>query len=219
MSSRDYSICPATIRDEAQISWNKTRPGLISRFRAVLESAKDEVPLQDFFAANPLALVFGTQVRTHQVWVFPQPQFGTIEGLDSVPDFLICDWSSVGPQWIVVELESPTTNVINTRGISAKCNFPIQQVMGYRRFFSERVESLNLAGWTGLNGDCKAWILIGRRNAPRSKKNADRLSEFRNQDIEIASYDRVFESCSETQRGIDARHREVRRTVKKHPFN
>jgi hypothetical protein len=208
--------CPVEIRGKTKIEWNSPRRGLVSAFTRVLEAAQDERPLQKFFEKHPAALVFGTHGGPHQVWLFPRPQFGTIEGLDSVPDFLICNWSSVGPAWIVVELESPTQNPTNSKGISAVCNHAVQQVNDYRKFFSGNVESLRHAGWPGLNGDCSAWVVIGRRDGPRwSRKDNDRLADFRKSRIEIASYDRLLQKCSEIQSYVNRNSRTVRRLAKK----
>lgn len=215
MPAPDYSVCPAKIREATKIDWNRPRRSLPSLFTKTLRFARDERPLQRFFEKYPVALIFGTHGGPHQVWVFSRPPFGTIEGLDSVPDFLICDWSSIGPSWLVVELESPTLNPLNTKGISASCNHAIQQVNDYRKFFSENVESLRNAGWIGLNGDCKAWVVIGRRWGPRSKKNVERLAGWRKQNIEIASYDRLLERVSEVQRWINRNWRTTRALVKK----
>ena len=215
MLTLDLSTCPVEIRGTRKLHWNKPRRNLVANLRRTLQYARDERPLQEFFLKQPEAIVFGIYGGPHQVWVFPHPQFGTIEGLDSVPDFLICNWSSVGPEWIVVELESPTLNPINTKGISAICNHAVQQVNDYRKFFSEYVESLRNVGWIGLNGDCRGYVVIGRRWSRGSKKDVERLANFRKDKIEIVSYDRVLEKCSEMQRWVNTNSRSARAVAMK----
>jgi hypothetical protein len=185
--------CPKEIRGQKYIEWNRPRRKIATLFKETLLAAENEKPLQSFFEQYPVTLVIGALGGCHQPWVFPLPQFGTIEGLDSIPDFLICDWSSIGPTWTIVELESPKMRPTNSRGISGDCHHAIEQIQDYKRYFKENVEGLQRFGWTGLNGDCKGFVVIGTRRHERSQKDSSRLADFRQQQIEIASYDRLLE--------------------------
>jgi hypothetical protein len=107
------------------------------------------------------------------------------------PDFLICDWTSNGPEWTIVELESPTARAINTRGISHKCREAQQQISDYRRHLSKNWQSLEVSGLTGTDQQAKSWVIIGRREE-YSLKDRARLVDPRHDDIEVASYDRLY---------------------------
>jgi hypothetical protein len=111
-------FCPDAIHGRAPLDWSVPRRGLVARFRNTLGNARDEKPMQKFFEKNPVALATGV-VRPHQVWVFSRPALPKPEGGAWIPDFLVCEWSSIGPSWVIVELKSPTVSPITGRGISA----------------------------------------------------------------------------------------------------
>jgi hypothetical protein len=206
----DYSVCPKEIRGVPHIAWNWPRRNLAFDLAKTLKLAKNEKPLQRFFEKYPVALAFGVLNGQHQPFVFSHPPFGTIEGLDSIPDFLICDWTSIGPKWTVVELESPTMRLTNTMGISAKMNRAIQQVKDYRAFFAANVLALEAKGWIGLDGNCGGCVVAGRRTEPRTVKNNQRLSRMTMEGIEIASYDRVVERCRSFQSLLNSQWEKAR---------
>jgi len=73
-----------------------------------LDNASDERPLQEFFTRHPNILVLAFPV--HSCWVFPKPRLG---GGKYIPDFLLCDRTSLGYKWTLIELENqnfPATN-------------------------------------------------------------------------------------------------------------
>jgi hypothetical protein len=80
----------------------------VEELERVLNEAKDERPLQEFYRQHPylLALAF----RPHCCWVFPKPR---LAGGQHIPDFLYCDQNSLGYQWTLIELESPTIEATN----------------------------------------------------------------------------------------------------------
>ena len=78
---------------------------------------KSEKPLQLLFEQHPTILL--TSIVCHRTsCVFPRQSLPKPEGGSWIPDFMICDWTSVGPLWTIVELESPTAKATNTKGIS-----------------------------------------------------------------------------------------------------
>ena len=68
------------------------------------EEARSEKPMQKFLELHPVVLV--SILSPHRVWVFPQQALGKAVGGGWQPDFLLCDWTSNGPEWTIVELES-----------------------------------------------------------------------------------------------------------------
>lgn len=92
---RVYTSCPDTIGGRRAVDWNIPQPQLVSLFETVLESAKDEKPMQLFVEENPVALLTGL-VRPHQAWVIPRPSLPKSDGSGWVPDFIVCEWSSTG---------------------------------------------------------------------------------------------------------------------------
>jgi Domain of unknown function (DUF4263) len=167
---------------------------LLTKFSVALEGAEDEAPLQKYFEANPLALVslIGTP---HTVWVLPRISLSKTLGGGFEPDFLICEWNSEGAEWSIVELESPTAKPINTRGFSRECRAAQRQIRDYRRFMKKNAQRLSGAGLPCCDQVDRSWILIGR-TAKYNPEDRERLIDLRTDDIEVASYDRVFANCS-----------------------
>jgi antiviral defense system Shedu protein SduA len=194
-SERDLVIgLPQQIAGYDPINWNVCRPQLTGNFASVLEKASDEKPLQKFFEEYPEALLTGL-VKPHIGWVIPRPRLPKPDG-GCVPDFIICEWSSVGPDWIIVELESPTTSPFTKSGaISQICNHAAEQINGYKDYIEQHGHFLRDHGWPKLHGVCEGIIVIGRRNDPGRSKYADKLRAFKRQQISVASYDRLFEEC------------------------
>jgi hypothetical protein len=99
-----------------QISCDRLPNNLARKFRSVLDHAKTEKPLQLLFEQHPIILL--TSIVCHRTsWIFPRKSLPKPGGGSWVPDFMICDWTSVGPLWTIVELESPTARATNTKGI------------------------------------------------------------------------------------------------------
>lgn len=204
--------CPEEIAGLKPIKWSIPNPSLMDQFSHALEDAHDEKPLQRFFENHPVALLTGL-VRPHTAWVIPRPKLPTPNGGGWVPDFMVCEWSSVGPDWIIVELESPTmTPLTKAGGVSYICNHAAEQINNYKTFIREHGYYLRANGWPKLHAECRGVIVIGRRSDPNRSKYADKLEAFRRQRIEVASYDRLVEDCAFMQKvvskgnGVDAEY-------------
>jgi hypothetical protein len=73
----------------------------IAEFRAILESAEDERPLQQYLAEHPslLAGEIGRQCR----WVIPHPNLAG----KLIPDFMVARMDSGGVKWTLVGIRNP----------------------------------------------------------------------------------------------------------------
>jgi len=195
------SWSPDTIAGLPPIAWNVPNPELIAQFLDVLQQARDEKPLQTFFEHHPVALLTGL-VKPHRAWVIPKPKLPTPNGGGWVPDFIICEWPTVGPDWIIVELESPTKKPINKDGeVSAICNHAVEQINDYKTYLRDHAHFLRGDGWPKLHGECSGVVVIGRRGDRRRLAHAERLDAFKRQRIDIVSYDRLVDSCSTVMQG------------------
>ncbi len=170
------------------VEWYKPRnPALLDAYEEVLKEAKDEKPLQAFFTDYLYLLVLA--VPLHCCWLFPKPRLG---GGKWVPDFLVCDYNSLGYKWTAIELESPSMRATNKDGsVSSDCHHAVQQILDYRRWVRDNALFEEKQGYRGLNADCDGIIVIGRQDKDRSELERQRLADFRKQHIEIASYDRL----------------------------
>ena len=199
------SRAPTHMCDLHQVSQDRLPTNLARKFREVLEYAKDEKPLQLFFERHPIVLL--TSIICHRTsWIFPRKSLPKPEGGSWVPDFMICDWTSVGPLWTIVELESPTARTTNTRGISATCRHALQQIEDYRNHLRKHAAFLRDGGFLGIHGKCRAWIIIGRTEE-RRPIDRERLAQLREYDVEVASYDRLLRDCQQLVQSQDSSRR------------
>jgi hypothetical protein len=161
---------------------------LLYAYEKVLNKAKNEKPLQAFFSKHPFLLVLA--VPLHCCWLFPKPRLG---GGKWIPDFLVCDYNSLGFKWTVIGLESPSMRATNRNGsVSAGCHHAVQQILDYRRWVRDNALFEEKQGYRGLNADCDGIVVIGRQDKNRSERERQRLADFRKQYIEIMSYDRFL---------------------------
>ena len=189
--------CPERIAGICPIKWLAPEERLGEEFARIIESAKDEKPLQEFFEQNPIALLLSL-VQPHTAWVIPQPSLPKPTGGGWIPDFIVCEWSSVGPLWIIVELESPTKSPVTKVGLSQICNHASEQINSYRTYLRDNATWLRANGWPRIHGECDGVIVIGRRNDPGRSHHVDKLEAFRRQKIEIMSYDRLLDNYMHT---------------------
>lgn len=109
---------------------------------------------------------------------------------------MLCDWTSIGPIWTVVELESPKASPLTLRGMSAKMRAAQLQIEDYRHHLRKNATFLRDGGWPQVENKVNAWIVIGRtRDTTVSER--ERLAGFREYNIEIATYDRLLNRCTE----------------------
>jgi len=199
--------CPKQIAGLDPTTWGIPCPELTREFSRVLENARGEKPLQMFFEAHPAALLTGL-VKPHTGWVVPRPRLPEPDGGGWVPDFIICEWSSVGPDWFIVELKGPTRSPLTKTGsVSSICNHAAEQINNYRTFIRDHGYYLRANGWPKLHAECSGVIVIGRRDDPNRSNRTDKLEAFRRQRIEVASYDRLLEECKFMQNVIGKRAR------------
>jgi len=115
-----------------------------------------------------------------------------------IPDFMVVDFTSLGPEWHIIELESPTARATTAKGLlSAQLRTAQQQIEDYRRHLGKHAGQLRDGGFPIVDGHCQAWIVVGRRNYPRNQQEEERLADFRKYNIEIASYDRLADEIRE----------------------
>lgn len=189
-----YNRAPETLGGQLPVAYEDVDVGLPRRFSVALrqaEAQKTERPMQRFFEKHPAALVMSV-IGVRKAWLFPRIALQKALGGGFEADFLICDWASLGPEWTLVELESPTKRPVNTRGISGSCRHAQQQISDYRRMLEEHTEGYQLEGLPWGHRHKRSWLVIGRR-IEYPQENRARLADLRKENVEVASYDRLLE--------------------------
>jgi Domain of unknown function (DUF4263) len=181
------------------VEWNAPRDlTILDELAQVLNAAQNEKPLQEFYAKHPylLAIAF----RPHCCWVFPKARLGG----QHIPDFLYCDKNSLGFEFTLVELESPTMEATNKdESVSHDCHHAVEQILDYRRWLTDNGLA-EQKQFPGIDNRCKGYVVIGRREG-RTELEEKRLANFRDQHIEIASYDRSLYEARDHLQAINHR--------------
>jgi Domain of unknown function (DUF4263) len=102
-----------------------------------------------------------------------------------------CDY-----QWTLIELESPTMEATNNGGrVSRGCHHAVEQIRDCRRWLTENALAEQKI-YPSLNDKCAGYVVIGRRDG-RTERKQKRLADYREQRIELASYDRLLHEAKE----------------------
>lgn len=163
---------------------------IVEQFDTTLGEAIDERPLQKFLAAHPYLLA-PLLPPGNGAWCFDRPRFGS----EHIPDFLLCTHTSNGYDWVLVELESPTTAILTSQGLPAKkTNEALTQVRDWRAWLRQEIAYVQgTLGYRDLNVQARAFVVIGRRDSLDAKQ-ARRYAELSTAETTVMTYDRLRES-------------------------
>jgi hypothetical protein len=169
----------------------------ILSLEGTLGDARDEAPLQKVLVQSP-SLLRSLVPSSPHFWCFDRPELGA----EFIPDFLICHYNSIGFNWTVIELESPTAAVFTQSGRPAKkLNEAMAQVRDWRIWLRNNIAyAQSELGFKDLTAECQAWIIIGRRTA-LVPKHALRYRELSSSHLTVFSYDRLAEAAAERRKG------------------
>ena len=150
-----------------------------------------ERQMQRFLESYPilLARLLG---GGHGRWVIPHTRLGS----QYVTDFLIGTRSTLGSEWMAVELESPRARIFTNRGDpTATLNHAIRQITDWRnwlsrnRDYASRPRDQDGLGLTDIDPNLPGLILMGRRSANPSGSIERRRRLASDLRIQIHSYD------------------------------
>ena len=173
---------------------SRPTPSDIEQLRTVIDKAKDERPIQAFLESHPqiLAALVG-----RSPFVVPRPNFGG----KRIPDFLIADVDSRGINWVLVELETPTSPV-TLRGdllLDKYARKGTSQVEEWRLWIENNLELARRSrrdgglGLIDISPRSKGLVLVGRRSRLHDNSSDVRRPISESQHIEIHTYDYLVE--------------------------
>jgi hypothetical protein len=118
-------------------------------------------------------------------------------GSEFIPDFLLCTENSTGAQWRMVELESPTASPLTRAGMaSQKLNQAITQIKDWRTWLRQNIAyAQNQLGFHGLDAECGAFVVIGRRHAIDAR-HAARYRALSDDRTTVLTYDRLLDAIT-----------------------
>ena len=174
-----------------EVDWSRYSANHLQELESVLAQACDEKPFQTFLADHPHVLILGILGQKRQAWTLDRPNFAG----KYIPDFLIGMRDSLGPTWMLVELESPTMEILRQDGEPRhELNHAVQQIRDYRRWLRANHDFFRKeSGCWGIEAGCTGTVVIGRREMRADRLGAERVRDFRNENIDVMSYDRLVE--------------------------
>jgi hypothetical protein len=172
----------------------------IEQLRNVIDTAKDEKPIQSFLESRPqiLAALVGGRSR----FVVPRPNFGG----KLIPDFLIADVDSGGINWVLVELETPASAVTleGDHLLEKHARKGVSQVIEWRGWTENNLDLARKSrrdgglGLPDISSRSRGLVLVGRR-----ARLGDNASEVRrpvsdDQRIDVHTYDYLLDRLEGT---------------------
>ena len=172
----------------------------IDHLRGVIESARDEKPIQELIQQRPQLLA--SLVRGPWRYCVPKPSLGGIY----IPDFLLAEVDSNGVTWTLVELETPESRVTLTRGNSLDryARKGVDQINEWRQWLQDNLDQARRSrtesglGLPDIRPQAKGIVLVGRRYRLRENVRNIRSQLSENQMIEMHTYDWLLEKLDGT---------------------
>jgi hypothetical protein len=175
-------------------------PEALRELEDLLESGERyEAPFQRLIERNPEMLAS----LVHGNWgtyVLPQKRLGA----EHVTDFLVLGVSSVGPEWLAVELEAPRHDLFNVNGtLRAPVQHAVNQIQDWREWLTTNVAyAQDEHHLFGLTNSVPGLVIIGRAD-PAAEREPARSRIAVEQRIHIHSWDWLLR---DTQQVVDAGH-------------
>jgi len=146
--------------NEHKLPTHLPSPEAVRALEGLLESGEQrEEPFQVLLTQHP-SLLAASVVGASGTYVIPKQRLGA----EHVPDFLVLGVNSLGPQWLLVEIEAARHQIVNRDGsVSGATRHAIKQIEDWREWLTTNVayahNELNLHG---LTNRAPGLVIIGR---------------------------------------------------------
>lgn len=208
---RKPSFFGADMADLKEFQVNRlVQQDTIEELRSVVDNAQDEAPIQAYLTGHPE--LWGLLLRGPNAYVIPQVKLGN----HYVADFIIGDVDSNGPRWVLVELETPLSQVTlkNSNEFEQHARKGISQVEEWRVWLQKnlhvargRRNDKSGCGLAGILPQSDGLVIVGRRHlqGERSGRAADlKLQKEHTTRIKVHTYDWLIEQFEESRLGTDS---------------
>lgn len=163
----------------------------VNAYEDAIHSAQDEKPFQKLFERRPQLLA--ALLPGHPKYVVPKVSLST----SFEADFLLADEDSRGARWILVELESPTSPIsqTRTRDFDRRTRKGISQIQEWRAFLERNLEHAQRSRTKGglglfqISRRPMGVVLVGRRRTEAAFGPELRDAERSERLIDIRTYD------------------------------
>jgi hypothetical protein len=187
--------------------WSVTERPILPRdvdeFRGVIETARDEKPIQLYLQDHPYLLT-GVLAGGHGRWLRPQTRFGG----RYVADFLIAEADSIGIRWTLIELESPRVRPLSVDGEWLKeARHAQHQIQSWRHYIAENLDAARKdpqdegLGLVDIDAGVPGLILISRRSIIGGDHAWVRRRLRLDSGIAMHTYDWLLDRIEDASRG------------------
>lgn len=167
-------------------------PEAVRALEELLESGEQrEEPFQTLLTQYP-SLLAAMVVGASGTYVIPKQRLGA----EHVPDFLVLGINSLGPQWLLVEIEAARHGIVNKDGtLSGPTRHAIKQIQDWGEWLTTNVAyAHNELSLHGLTNRAPGLVIIGR-DEPTTQRQASRARSQESAQISIHSWDWVLRSA------------------------
>jgi hypothetical protein len=182
---------------EFHVWWDDITTKDIVSFKRLLARARRESTVQKYLERHPIVLIQHFS-GGHGRWVIPQKRLGS----EHITDFLVGSSSSIGHEWLAVELESPSAPLFTKQGDPSKTlNHAIRQISDWRGWlksnkdYASRDRDQDGLGLTDIDSDVPGLILIGRRRNLDDHTRSLRRELGTRLAIQIHTYDWLLDTA------------------------
>jgi hypothetical protein len=125
-------------------------------------------------------------------YVIPKQRLGA----EHVPDFLVLGINSLGPQWLLVEIEAARHRMVNKDGtLAGPTRHAVKQIHDWSEWLTANVAyAHNELDLHGLTNRTPGLVIIGR-DEPTMQRQASRARSQEGEQIAIHSWDWVLRSA------------------------
>lgn len=172
--------------EEYELEKNAPEPEAVRALEELLESGERmEAPFQKLLEMYP-ALLACTVMGGWKTFVMSQKRLGS----EYIPDFLVLGINSVGPQWVMVEIEAARHSIENNDGtLSGATRHGVKQIQDWRDWMMTNVAyAQTQLGLHGITTRAPGLVIIGRDNPSFSRQPA-RAQSAEDARIDIHSWD------------------------------
>jgi Shedu protein SduA, C-terminal len=169
--------------------------GEIQQLERVIDEAVDEKPIQRYLQEYPYVLT--TLMRGPDRFSIPQVRLGR----DLVADFFIADVDSGGIRWVLVELETPNSDMTLKRSnqLDHFARKGLSQIKEWREWLQDNLDQArrpraqNGLGLPDIRPQVDGLLLVGRRHRLSQRASKLRRQEGESGRVAIHTYDWLVE--------------------------
>lgn len=167
-------------------------PEAVRALEELLEGGEQrEEPFQSLLTEHP-SLLAATVVGASGTYVIPKQRLGA----EHVPDFLVLGVNSLGPQWLLVEIEAARHQIVNKDGtLSTATRHALKQIQDWGEWLTTNIayahSQLHLHG---LTNQAPGLVVIGR-DEPTTERQPSRARAEETARTTIHSWDWLLRSA------------------------